>query len=160
MVLDACGVGALPDAADYGDPGTNTLGHLAHEAGGLELPTLARLGLGSIVEIAGVTPAASPVLHGRLGALGPGKDSTAGHWGLMGVSAAKALPTYPKGFPEGIVGLVSAVSGRGVICNRPLQRDRGDRAVRTRAPRDRRADRVHEPGLGAPDRRAPRPARA
>ncbi|MFZ0974972.1 MAG: hypothetical protein WAN22_22280 [Solirubrobacteraceae bacterium] len=119
VVLDACGVGALPDAADYGDPGTNTLGHLAHEAGGLELPTLARLGLGSIVEIEGVPPAASPVLHGRLGALGPGKDSTAGHWGLMGVSAAKALPTYPKGFPEEIVGLVSAVSGRGVICNRP-----------------------------------------
>lgn len=93
MVLDACGVGALPDAPYYGDAGTNTLGHLAHEAGGLELPTLARLGLGSIVEIEGVPPAASPVLHGRLGALGPGKDSTAGHWALMGVSAVKARPT-------------------------------------------------------------------
>ncbi len=119
MVLDACGVGALPDAADYGDAGTNTLGHLAHEAGGLEVPTLARLGLGSIVEIEGVPPAASPVLHGRLDALGPGKDSTAGHWGLMGVSAGKALPTYPEGFPEEIVALVSGVSGQGVICNRP-----------------------------------------
>jgi phosphopentomutase len=119
VVLDACGVGALPDAADYGDAGTNTLGHLAHEAGGLELPTLARLGLGSIVEIEGVPATAAPVVHGRLGALGPGKDSTAGHWGLMGVSAPTALPTYPDGFPEEIVSLVSAVSGRAVICNRP-----------------------------------------
>ena len=119
MVLDACGVGALPDAADYGDAGTNTLGHLAHEAGGLELPTLARLGLGSIIEIEGVPATAAPIVHGRLAALGPGKDSTAGHWGLMGVSAPTALPTYPDGFPEEIVSLVSAVSGRGVICNRP-----------------------------------------
>ena len=64
MVLDACGVGALPDAAEYGDAGTNTLGHLAHEAGGLELPTLARLGLGSIIEIEGVPATAAPVVHG------------------------------------------------------------------------------------------------
>jgi phosphopentomutase len=119
VVLDACGVGALPDAADYGDAGTNTLGHLAHEAGGLELPTLTRLGLGSIIEIEGVPATAAPVVHGRLAALGPGKDSTAGHWGLMGVSAAEALPTYPEGFPSEIVALVSMISGRGVICNRP-----------------------------------------
>ena len=118
-MLDACGVGALPDASDYGDAGTNTLGHLAHEAGGLELPTLTRLGLGSIIEIEGVPPTAAPVVHGRLGALGPGKDSTAGHWGLMGVSAREALPTYPEGFPSEIVALVSTISGRGVICNRP-----------------------------------------
>ena len=119
MVLDACGVGALPDAAEYGDAGANTLGHLAREAGGLRLPALTRLGLGSIVELDGVPPAESPVLHGRLAALGPGKDSTAGHWGLMGVSTGHALPTYPGGFPEEIVEIVSAVSGRGVICNRP-----------------------------------------
>ena len=119
MVLDACGVGALPDAADYGDAGANTLGHLAHTVGGLELPALGRLGLGSIIELDGVAPAQAPVVHGRLRALGPGKDSTAGHWGLMGVSAGQALPTYPAGFPEAIVEIVSASSGRGVICNRP-----------------------------------------
>ncbi len=112
-------MGALPDAAEYGDAGTNTLGHLAHEVGGLELPALGRLGLGSIVELEGVPPAEAPVLHGRLCAVGPGKDSTAGHWGLMGVSTGHALPTYPDGFPEEIVAIVSAVSGRGVICNRP-----------------------------------------
>jgi phosphopentomutase len=119
VVLDACGVGALPDAAEYGDAGTNTLGHLAREVGGLELPALGRLGLGSIVELDGVPPAEAPVLHGRLRALGPGKDSTAGHWGLMGVSTGQALPTYPEGFPEEIVEIVSDASGRGVICNRP-----------------------------------------
>jgi len=119
IVLDACGVGALPDAADYGDVGTNTLAHLAHELGGLSLPALGRLGLGTVVEIEGVPPAHAPVLHGRLAALGPGKDSTAGHWGLMGVSAAHALPTYPAGFPAEVVEIVESVSGRGVICNRP-----------------------------------------
>ena len=119
IVLDACGVGALPDAADYGDAGTNTLGHLAHAAGGLRLPTLGRLGLGSIVALEGVAPAADPVLHGRLHPLGPGKDSTAGHWELMGVVAPRPFPTYPRGFPAPVVEIVAAASGRGVVCNRP-----------------------------------------
>jgi phosphopentomutase len=119
IVLDACGAGALPDAADYGDAGTNTLGHLASEVGGLSLPALERLGLGSVLELQGVEPAPAPVVHGRLAALGPGKDSTAGHWGLMGVSAEAALPTYPGGFPPDVVEIVSVASGRGVICNRP-----------------------------------------
>jgi phosphopentomutase len=119
VVLDACGVGALPDAAEYGDPDTNTLGHLSWAAGGLELPALGQLGLGSIISLRGVPPSASPVLHGRLGAIGPGKDSTAGHWGLMGVSSARLLPTYPNGFPESVVEIVREASGRGVICNRP-----------------------------------------
>src|SRR5687768_13663801 len=85
IVMDACGVGALPDAADYGDAGSNTLGHLAERVGGLDLPTLGRLGLGSIIPIEGVPPAAHPVIHGRLHPLGPGKESTTGHWELMGV---------------------------------------------------------------------------
>jgi phosphopentomutase len=119
VVLDACGVGALPDAAQYGDEGTNTLGHLAQAAGGLRLPTLGRLGLGSILPLEGVPPAAEPVLHGRLHALGPGKDSTAGHWELMGVVAPRPMPTYPEGFPPEVVGAVRAASGRGVLCNRP-----------------------------------------
>jgi phosphopentomutase len=119
VVLDACGVGALPDAVDYGDSGTNTLVHLAHAAGGLDVPTLGRLGLGSIVPIEGVPAAAEPVLHGRLHPLGPGKDSTAGHWELMGVVAGSAPPTYPDGFPVEVIDVVGAVSGRGVVCNRP-----------------------------------------
>jgi phosphopentomutase len=119
VVLDACGVGALPDAGDYGDAGTNTLGHLARVAGGLELPTLQRLGLGSILPIEGVPPADDPVVHGRLAPLGHGKDSTAGHWELMGVVMSTPPPTYPAGFPDEVIDVVSAASGRGVICNRP-----------------------------------------
>src|SRR5512134_2389120 len=96
VVLDACGVGALPDAAEYaGDEGSNTLGHLAERVGGLELPNLERLGLGSIIPIKGVPPAARPVVHGRLHPLGPGKESTTGHWELMGVVPQHPLPTYP-----------------------------------------------------------------
>jgi phosphopentomutase len=119
VVLDACGAGALPDAADYGDAGANTLGHLAVEARGLRLPTFQRLGLGSILELEGVPPADAPVLHGRLHALGPGKDSTAGHWELMGVVLPGPLPTYPDGFPVEVIDAVASASGREIICNRP-----------------------------------------
>lgn len=120
VVLDACGVGALPDAADYGDAGANTLGHLAEAAGGLELPTLQRLGLGSILPLRGVAPADDPVVHGRLHALGPGKDSTCGHWELMGVVATSPPPTYPDGFPPAIVAAIEEIAGRRVTCNAAL----------------------------------------
>ena len=119
VVLDACGVGALPDAADYGDAGADTLGHLATAAGGLELPTLERLGLGSIATLEGVAPASEPVLHGRLHALGPGKDSTAGHWELMGVVATNAPPTYPDGLPAPLLARVERAIGSRVVCNAP-----------------------------------------
>ncbi len=117
VVLDACGVGALPDAAAYGDEGSDTLGHLAFALGGLELPNLGGLGLGSIASIAGVPPAAQPVLHGRLHALGPGKDSTAGHRELMGVVTRVAPPTYPAGFPPEILAVLRRASGREVVGN-------------------------------------------
>jgi phosphopentomutase len=119
VVLDACGVGALPDAADYGDEGTNTLGHLAEHLGGLRLPTLARLGLGSILPLAGVEPSAAPVVHGRLHALGAGKDSTAGHRELMGLVASRPPPTYPAGFPDEVLDIVREASGRGILLNGP-----------------------------------------
>ncbi len=120
VVLDACGVGALPDAADYGDAGTNTLGHLAQAAGGLELPVLQQLGLGSILPLEGVTPSDDPVVHGRLHALGPGKDSTSGHWELMGVVAGAPAPTYPDGFPPEVVEAIEHATGRRVVCNAPM----------------------------------------
>lgn len=119
LTLDACGVGALPDAARYGDAGTNTLAHLAQAEGGLRLPTLQALGLGSIVTLQGVPAAADPVVHGRLHALGPGKDSTAGHWELMGVVLERALPTYPEGFAPVTIARLQEAIGRELICNRP-----------------------------------------
>lgn len=118
VVLDACGAGAADDAAHYGDAGCNTLGHLAERVGGLDLPVLERLGLGSVLGLAGVPPAAEPVLHGLLSPQGAGKDSTAGHWELMGVVAGEPPPTYPAGLPDELVAMVREVSGRGVICNR------------------------------------------
>jgi phosphopentomutase len=120
VVLDACGVGALPDAGEYaGDEGSNTLVHLAEDVGGLDLPVLGSLGLGSIVPLLGVPPAEDPVLHGRLHPLGPGKESTTGHWELMGVVPAGALPTYPNGFPPDVVATLERVTGLRFCCNAP-----------------------------------------
>jgi phosphopentomutase len=118
--MDACGVGALPDAAAYGDEGTNTLGHLASMVGGLSLPVLGALGLGSILPLAGVPPSPDPVLHGRLAPLGPGKESTTGHWELMGVVVEQALPTYPGGFPAEVVAELEAATGLRFCVNRPF----------------------------------------
>jgi phosphopentomutase len=116
VVLDACGAGALPDAADYGDEGTHTLAHVAEAVGGLDLPTLRRLGLGNVTPIAGVPPSDSPVVHGRLRPLGAGKDTTAGHWELMGVPAPR-MPTYPDGFPPDVIRAFCEATGRAVIGN-------------------------------------------
>ena len=119
VVLDACGVGATPDAADFGDAGANTLGHLADAVGGLELPTLGRLGLGNVLALRGVPPVEAPAVHGRLRPVGPGKDSTTGHWELMGVVAEQPLPTYPAGFPAELVAELETVSGFAFLCNEP-----------------------------------------
>ncbi len=119
LVIDACGVGALPDAAQYGDEGTNTLARVAQAVGGLELPTLQALGLGSIERLSGVAPSEHAAIHGRLHPLGPGKDSISGHWELMGVVLERALPTYPSGFPPELVARLVSTMGHEVICNRP-----------------------------------------
>jgi phosphopentomutase len=119
IVMDACGVGALPDADAYGDAGANTLGHLAERVGGLDLPALGALGLGSIIPLEGVPPASDPALHGRLHPLGPGKESTTGHWELMGVVPRHPLPTYPGGFPPDVIARLEEATGLRFCCNRP-----------------------------------------
>jgi phosphopentomutase len=138
VVVDACGVGALPDAASYGDEGTNTLAHVAEAVGGLDLPALQALGLGSIVELRGVAPAARPAIHGRLHALGPGKDSVTGHWELMGAVLERPLPTYRDGFPRDVLARLRAVTGHELICNRAYNgiaaiEDFGEESLRTGA---------------------------
>jgi phosphopentomutase len=119
VVLDACGVGELPDAADYGDAGADTLPHVARAVGGLQVPTLGHLGLGNITKILGVPPAAGPVVHGRLHPLGPGKDSTTGHWELMGAVTPVPLPTYPDGFPPDVMARIESATGATFCCNKP-----------------------------------------
>ena len=136
VVLDACGAGELPDAADYGDAGSNTLGHVSEAAGGLDLPVLGRLGLGSALPLVGVPPAAEPVLHGRLHPLGPGKDTITGHWELMGVITPEPLRTYPDGFPPEIIDALHDATGRGILLNAPCNgitaiEDYGDRHLAT-----------------------------
>jgi phosphopentomutase len=119
LVIDACGAGELPDAADYGDAGANTLVHFAELAGGLHLPALERLGLGSIQPTEGVGRSAAPVVHGRVHPLGPGKDTISGHWELMGVVTPQALPTYPAGFPDDVLDALIDGTGRGILANHP-----------------------------------------
>jgi phosphopentomutase len=119
IVVDACGAGELPDAADYGDAGANTLGHVAEAAGGLDLPVLEALGLGDIMPLVGVPPSPERVVHGRLHPLGPGKDTITGHWELMGVVTPAPLRTYPEGFPDDVIDQLHDASGRGILCNRP-----------------------------------------
>jgi phosphopentomutase len=119
VVIDACGAGELPDAADYGDAGSNTLVHLAEAVGGLNLPTLQRLGLGSIMPIEGVAAAEHPAIFGRVGAQGPGKESTTGHWELMGAIPDVRMPTYPNGFPDEVVRALEQATGHTFLCNMP-----------------------------------------
>jgi phosphopentomutase len=119
IVLDACGAGELPDSADYGDAGANTLGHVAEASGGLDVPNMQRLGLGSALPLRGCPPSGDPVVHGRLHPLGPGKDTITGHWELMGAITPVALRTYPDGFPDAVIEQLRDATGRGVLCNRP-----------------------------------------
>ena len=120
IVLDGCGVGALPDAADYGatDPSSATLPHVAASAGGLHLPTLERLGLGSIAPILGVAPNTNAAGGwGRLAESSAGKDSVTGHWEMMGVVTQTPFPTYPEGFPSELIAEFEAKIGRGTLGN-------------------------------------------
>lgn len=120
VVLDSVGVGGAPDAADYGDEGSSTLTNLSRVVGGLELPNLQALGLGNIAEIAGVPPAASPrAAWGRMTERSVGKDTTTGHWEMMGVILDTPFPVYPDGFPEDVIDEFERRCGRPVIGNRP-----------------------------------------
>ncbi len=118
IVLDGVGIGAAPDASDYGDVGSDTLGNVARAVGGLDLPNLQRAGLGNIAPLAGVASTARAI--GAWGLMVPhsaGKDSTTGHWEIAGVQLARAFPTYPAGFPDDLVAEFARRTGRGVIGN-------------------------------------------
>ena len=100
IILDGVGMGALPDAADYGDTGSNTLLHVAEAVGGLRLPRLERLGLGRLLALPGVRPVSDPQgARARLSEASKGKDSTTGHWEFAGLVLERPFPTYPNGFP-------------------------------------------------------------
>ncbi|MBE3554211.1 MAG: phosphopentomutase [Thermicanus sp.] len=119
IVLDSVGIGALPDAKEYGDEGANTLGHIASKVG-LSLPHLARLGLGNIAPIEGIPPETSPKAHfGKMAEVSVGKDTTTGHWELMGLKVEIPFKTYPNGFPKDLIQQFEMETGRKVIGNKP-----------------------------------------
>ena len=141
LVLDSVGAGALPDAADYGDVGSNTLGNTAAAVGGLTMPVLGAMGLGNITSIAGVPPTTAPLASwGKNAEWSAGKDTTTGHWEMMGLVLEHAFPTYPQGFPSEVIdefcqktGL-SGVLGNSVASGTVIIADLGDEHVATGLP--------------------------
>lgn len=120
LILDACGVGELPDAADYGDNGSNTIGNIASHTGGLKMPNMAKLGLGNITRIKGVPPIEkTSAYYGKMAEISKGKDSTIGHWELAGLISRSAFPVYPEGFPDEVIEKFKKLTGREVLGNKP-----------------------------------------
>ena len=118
VVLDGVGAGAAPDAEEYGDVGSDTLGNLAREVGGMTLPALQALGLGNATPVAGVAPVASPsAAYGTMRPRSAGKDSTTGHWEIAGLVLERPFPVYPYGFPTDVIDEFERVTGRAVIGN-------------------------------------------
>lgn len=120
IVLDSVGIGELPDAADYGDVGSHTLGNIAAAVGGLRLPNLQALGLGNIAPLPGIAPAAAPTAaYGKMAEQSAGKDTTTGHWELAGLVLEHPFPVYPNGFPLDVIDAFTRRIGRGILGNIP-----------------------------------------
>jgi phosphopentomutase len=139
IVLDSVGIGALPDAADYGDVGRNTLGHIA-ESRPLNLSTLEDLGLANIAPLKNLTPAKNPrAAYGKSATHSAGKDTTTGHWEMAGIWLDQAFPTYPQGFPPEIISEFEKQIGRKIVGNQPasgteILKELGEEHVRTGKP--------------------------
>jgi phosphopentomutase len=120
LVCDSWGVGDAPDAAAFGDEGSDTLGNTSRAVGGLRAPNLEALGLGLLTTIEGVAPRADPGTgHGRATERSAGKDTTTGHWEMMGIRLDEPFPLYPDGFPAEVVEPFEAEIGRGILGNKP-----------------------------------------
>src|SRR5205823_1528907 len=139
IVLDSVGIGELPDAADYGDVGRNTLGHIA-ESRPLEIPNLVRLGLANIAPLKHHAPASAPLgAFGKGSTRSPGKDTTTGHWEMAGVLLDRAFPVYKNGFPKELIEEFEKQIGRKTIGNKPASgteiiKELGEEHLRTGRP--------------------------
>ena len=139
IVLDSVGIGELPDAADYGDVGRDTLGHIARSRP-LHLPNLVRLGLGNIKPLAHLAAVArSAASYGKGVTVSPGKDTTTGHWEMAGIWLDQAFPTYPHGFPRELIAEFERLIGRRTLGNKPASgteiiKELGEEHVRTGFP--------------------------
>lgn len=140
IVLDSVGVGELPDARDFKDEGSNTLVNTARVTGGLTLPVLESLGLGNIIEIKGVSHVEHPeAYYGKMAEISMGKDTTTGHWELMGIITDKPFSTFPQGFPDEILSEIKKKTGIEFIGNYPASgteiiKELGEEHIRTKKP--------------------------
>jgi len=139
IVLDSVGIGEMPDAAEYGDAGSDTLGNMARQRG-LTLPNLMRLGLGNIRPLPGIAPAQPPLAsYGKCTLASPGKDTTTGHWEMVGIHLDRPLPLYPQGFPPEIMDEFERRIGRSTLGNKPASgteiiKELGEEHMRTGSP--------------------------
>ena len=119
VVLDSVGMGEMPDAARFGDVGSNTLGNVSKAVGGLKIPNMSKLGIGNIDGMINIDKVERPIgAYARLAELSDGKDTTIGHWEMIGIHSAKAFPTYPDGFPKEIIDEFIRLTGvKGILGN-------------------------------------------
>ena len=140
VVCDSWGVGDAPDAVAYGDEGSDTLANTAEAVGGIQAPNLASLGLGLLTTIRGVDATPAPgSAHGRATERSAGKDTTTGHWEMMGIRLDEPFPLYPDGFPSDLIGAFEREIGRTVLGNRPASgteiiAELGEEHLRTGSP--------------------------
>lgn len=140
IVLDSVGIGELPDAALYGDEGSNTVGNISKAVGGLKLPNMQKIGFGNIDGIKGIDYEKNPSgCYGRCTEISKGKDTTTGHWEIAGLPLYDAFPTYPSGFPDEIVKKLEEAFGTKIIGNKPASgtviiQELGDEHVKTGYP--------------------------
>jgi phosphopentomutase len=140
IVLDSVGIGELPDAALYGDEGSNTVGNISKAVGGLKLPNMQKIGFGNIDGIKGIDYEKNPSgCYGRCTEISKGKDTTTGHWEIAGLPLYDAFPTYPSGFPDEVVKKLEEAFGTKIIGNKPASgtviiQELGDEHVKTGYP--------------------------
>ncbi|MBI3891956.1 MAG: phosphopentomutase [Candidatus Wallbacteria bacterium] len=140
IVCDSFGVGEMPDAASYGDAGSHTLGGICRVMPGLTVPNLVNLGLGNIAPFAPVPAVAHPLAAwGKMAEASPGKDTTTGHWEMMGLVLNTAFPVYPNGFPRELMETFEKAIGRKTLGNRPasgteILTELGEEHMRTGSP--------------------------
>jgi phosphopentomutase len=140
IVLDGVGIGEAPDAADYGDVGSNSIANTARVLGGMDLPNMGAIGLGNVTPIEGVPPTDHPQGgYGKMQPYSAGKDTISGHWEMMGIYLPDPFPTYPNGFPQEIMEPFEREIGRGTLANRPASgteiiKELGEGHVRTGKP--------------------------
>ena len=140
IVLDSVGIGELPDAYKFGDEGSNTLVNTAKAVGGLNVPNLESFGLGKIGDIPGVSKGVdAKAFYGKMIEASAAKDTTSGHWEIMGVITEKPFPTYPEGFPDDVIKEFTTAIGRPILGNKTASgteiiKELGEEHIRTGYP--------------------------